>query len=245
MSLYFENRVGQKIRYPDSTTYSYTALLHLDSSYVNELGQTYTVTNFKYYISNIKLTDSSGKVFISKDSYYLINEEDSASRHIELMDVPVGAYDKISFDIGIDSIHNCSGAQSGALDPINGMFWTWNSGYIFLKLEGKSTDSKQPGHTFEYHIGGYRAPATCMRTVTLDIRNRDGINDEISVTSSPRDSLVMDGLMIGANVSAVLSSGFQVDFSKLSSVTDFHNAEKVADNYQHMFWIMQAFYDKK
>ena len=246
MSLYFENRVRQDIVHPDSTTFGYYALLQIDSTYMNALGQPYTVTNFKYYVSNIKLTDTNGKVFVHKDGYYLINQEDSASHHIELNDVPPGYYGKISFTIGVDSLHNCSGAQSGALDPINGMFWTWNSGYIFMKLEGKSPASRQPGHTYEYHIGGYKAPANCIRNVTLNIMERDAyMNDDIPAGIKPEDTLIMDGISIRANVSAILSSHTRLDFSKMSSITDFHNAEIVADNYKDMFFMIGVSYDKK
>ena len=141
-------------------------LIFDNTVYKNKAGQEYTITNFKYYISNIKLIDEAGKAHINADSYYLVRHDDSASMDIELTDIPSGKYKSISFLIGVDSLHNCSGAQSGALDPVNGMFWTWNQGYIFFKLEGKSPSSKSSGGIYEYHIGGYKAPANCIRPVT-------------------------------------------------------------------------------
>ena len=59
-------------------------------------------------------------------------------------------------------------AQTDALDPVNAMFWAWNTGYIFLKLEGRSSFSKLPGNIFEYHIGGYKSPSNCIRTISLN-----------------------------------------------------------------------------
>jgi hypothetical protein len=141
LALTFMNEVGSRLLHQDTATYK------------NSLGQAFTVTNFKYYISHIKLIDSSGKIYEHKDGCYLINVYDTNEYRILLADVPIRPYVKIEFMIGVDSIHNCSGAQSDALDPINGMFWTWNSGYVFLKLEGKSPASKSPGGIFEYHIG--------------------------------------------------------------------------------------------
>ena len=88
--------------------------------------------------------------------YHLIDFSDSATTRIEL---PVTAgiiYNGIQFQMGIDSADQNRGAQSGALDPAKGMFWTWNSGYINVKIEGNSPLSRQPAHIFEYHIGGYR-----------------------------------------------------------------------------------------
>ena len=57
---------------------------------------------------------------------------------------------------GTDSLSNISGAFNGALDPINGMYWTWNTGFINLKIEGTSSSQDK----IEWHIGGYQQPWT-------------------------------------------------------------------------------------
>ncbi len=67
-------------------------------------------------------------------------------------------YDELQFMIGVDSIRNFSGAQTGALDPLNDMFWTWNSGYVNFKLEGTSSASTADLNRIEHHIGGFRSP---------------------------------------------------------------------------------------
>ena len=124
-----------------------TSLLNLDSSeYKNELGQVFTVSRFRYYLSNFSLKNADGKE-VELPGYFLVDEEVPESKKIPFTGIPKGKYTSISFTIGIDSLHNCSGAQSGTLDPVNGMFWTWNTGYIFLKLEGHANSSASPGHT--------------------------------------------------------------------------------------------------
>ena len=35
------------------------------------------------------------------------------------------------------------------------MFWSWNSGYIFFKMEGYSSSSSADLQRIEHHIGGY------------------------------------------------------------------------------------------
>src|SRR6218665_2841075 len=117
-------------------------LLRLDSGhYANALGQDFTVTKFKYYLSNICLKSRSGKQFFSGGSF-LIDEEDTARKRLWLKNVPCGSYETLEFTIGVDSLHNCSGAQAGDLDPLHAMFWAWNTGYIFMKLEGASPAAK-------------------------------------------------------------------------------------------------------
>jgi hypothetical protein len=202
-------------------------ILKLDSTpYKNALGQTFTVSKFKYYIGEIALKQKDGKLVRSSD-YFLINEEEDVTKHLSLKSIPPGNYTSMEFIIGVDSLHNCSGAQSGALDPVNGMFWAWNSGYIFLKLEGISSASKSPGHIFEYHIGGYKQPSNCIRKITLPL--------DLSVKESGTSPLVLR-----ADVSKILSSETTVNFEQLSSVTDFHNAALVANNYMSMFSIRIA-----
>jgi hypothetical protein len=230
--LHFWNSVGDKMLYLDTTNYT------------NRSGQNYTITNFKYYISNIRVMDMNGKEHESKNSYYLVREDDAVSKDIELADVPAGKYKSISFMIGVDSLHNCSGAQSGALDPINGMFWTWSTGYIFFKLEGKSPASKQPAHIFEYHIGGYKEPTNFIRNVSIDLT--DGSIEPpmvgINKTGDPKAELKIMDIYINADIAKVMDSRTSIDISKLSSVTDFHNAGTISDNYQTMFALLHVSY---
>ena len=78
--------------------------------YKNKLGQSYTISMFKYYVGNIHLKNIQGREFISK-GYFLINQEDSGSMQINIDNIPSGEYNAISFTLGVDSIDNCSGAQ--------------------------------------------------------------------------------------------------------------------------------------
>ena len=201
-------------------------LLRLDTgTYKNEIGQSFTVTKFKYYIGKIRLKKTDGREVLLND-YYLVNEEEETSKTFTVDNIPDGQYTGLSFLVGVDSADNCSGAQAGALDPANAMFWAWNTGYIFLKLEGKAPVSKSPGHIFEYHIGGYKSPANCIRRVLLNF------GKTLSVANDTHE------LTIKADAAELLKMPTVIDFSKLSSVTDFHNATIVADNYTDMFSVL-------
>jgi hypothetical protein len=141
--------------------------LNVDSTYYNSFGEPYRISRFKYYITNIKLLSSDNHTEIEiGDSYFLVQEEDELSRTISLS-VPEGNYAAVSFLLGVDSLHNVSGAQTGALDPMNGMFWTWNTGYVIVKLEGKSPLSTLPGNLVEYHLGGFKGPDKANRRISL------------------------------------------------------------------------------
>jgi hypothetical protein len=138
-----------------------------DSTYIDAQGDTLHFSKFDYYISNLQLVKSDGSIWSQPESYFLIKSSDDLSRLISIVDVPAGDYTGINFSIGVDSTHNVSGAQTGALDPANEMFWDWNTGYIFIKAEGTITTFFQ-ANVFEYHIGGFQtANATnCVRKVS-------------------------------------------------------------------------------
>ena len=134
-----------------------------DSVYENNFGEKYRVSKLKYYVSNICLL-TKGALEIDK-AVYLI---DAAKENMIIKKIGrkiVG----ISFTIGVDSALNCSGAQSGALDPLNDMFWTWNNGYVMFKLEGKSNSSSADNNRIEQHIGGYKGAYKTMREIFLPI----------------------------------------------------------------------------
>jgi hypothetical protein len=221
LNLKFANYVGDQPLVLDSVKYK------------NELGQDFTVTNFKYYISNLKFHTKEGATH-SSGEVLLIRSDQPENFQWKLRLLPDGDYTSVSFTIGVDSILNCSGAQSGALDPVNGMFWAWNTGYVFLKLEGKSSFSKSPGNIYEYHIGGYRSPVNCNRQVTLDFSDRP---------LSMRKGRSAD-LIIKADVLEILKNPVTVDISKLSSVTDFNHATEFADNYKDMFSVLKAKHER-
>src|SRR4051812_22310115 len=77
-------------------TYVGNSLLQLDTlAYTNAMGQPYSVTKLKYYVGNIQLQMKDGTKFISSD-YYLIDEDESASKNIGVKNIPEGEYTSIS-----------------------------------------------------------------------------------------------------------------------------------------------------
>jgi hypothetical protein len=143
-------------------------LLQLDTTYTNPFGEEFTVKKLKYYISNISFINSKDEEKKLIPSYYLIDESNAETKSFTV-NVAKDNYKKICFFIGVDSIKNVSGTQTDALDPMNGMFWTWNSGYINAKLEATSPVAKTPTRLVEYHIGGFRINQNTVRKITLPL----------------------------------------------------------------------------
>jgi hypothetical protein len=77
-------------------------------------------------------------------------------------------YDELSFVVGVDSSLQVNGAHSGVLDAMEGMYWTWQSGYIHWKLEA---EAKIGGNrkAITWHVGGYWQPFNTLRRVSLPV----------------------------------------------------------------------------
>lgn len=138
-----------------------------DSTYTNPFGESYQLNKLKYYITNISVSDGQ-KSPLLKDNYHLINQQIDSSLSF-FINIPTGHYESIHFLLGVDSAANESGAQTGALDPLNDMFWTWQSGYVMFKMEGTSSQSKVINNKFEYHLGGYKGINSVLGTVRLPV----------------------------------------------------------------------------
>lgn len=125
------------------------------------------ITNFKFYLSKIRLYKSNSLVDEELQSYHLIDLLDTSINKLKLIRNNNMPFDQIDFNIGIDSLTNVSGAYEGDLDPMNNMYWTWQSGYINLKFEG----SIDEGVYREYHLGGYAYPNNALQKVSLKMNS--------------------------------------------------------------------------
>ncbi len=116
-------------------------------------GDTVNFTTLKFYISNIVFVRADGSEWAQTESYYLVDLSSNPEGTISIPNVPLGEYTGVKYTIGVDSLRNVSGAQTGALSTTYGMFWSWNSGYIFTKAEGTSPQAS--AGSFSYHLGGF------------------------------------------------------------------------------------------
>lgn len=138
--------------------------VNLDQAYAFE-GDSVVITKLRFYISAVSLWLEGEEVWAEKKSFHLLDLADPESfRFSTKQDV---LFDELRFQLGIDSATNVSGAMGGDLDPTKGMYWSWNTGYVNFKLEGKSALAGSPNHAFIYHLGGYLPPYPSVQWVQL------------------------------------------------------------------------------
>lgn len=123
--------------------------LQFNKDYITAAQDSIRINMLRYYLTNVQLKNEHG-VWVNLGNYNLVDFEDQASLNIQLGNVPKGIYSNLRFYVGVDSIANSSGAQEGALNPANNMFWSWATGYIFFKIQG-TYSADEP---MTLHIGG-------------------------------------------------------------------------------------------
>ena len=127
------------------------------------------IETLRFYLSNPRLMYHNREVFELPQKYYLMDIADTASLSLQWTLPKTIAFDQIAFEIGVDSLTQSGGAHGAALDPSNGMYWSWQSGYIHVKLEGKATSSPLRDKAFQYHLGGFQAPFGAIASVVLPL----------------------------------------------------------------------------
>jgi hypothetical protein len=173
VTLEFDNRAGD-------------AALVFGTDYKNAAGETLKFSTFNYFVSNFVFVKSDGTTYtVPKDScYFLCKHSDADSREITISGIPAGDYEEVRFMIGVDSLKSISdiAQRTGVLDPAAGaagMYWAWNSGYIFVKVEGTSPqaplNAMTGANTIEYHTGlfGGKSTPTLNNLKTVAIHSHD------------------------------------------------------------------------
>ena len=196
-----------------------------DSLYSNYFGEQYSISKLKYYISNITLANHAGSKNLG--GYYLMNAaSDENSFEIALQP---GNYNNLEFLLGVDSLRNCSGAQTGALDPMNDMFWTWNSGYVMLKLEGTSTASTADLQRIEHHIGGYKGTNNVATKVNFNFSEKQSLEIKENGTTE---------ILVETNLDNYWHGNADIKIAELPMCTITGElAKKIASNFKTLFSI--------
>lgn len=207
--------------------------------YTNAAGEAFTVSQLNYFISNIRLRRPNGTDYVvpQDSSYFLVRESDRASQKIRLNNIPTGRYTGLSFLVGVDSLRSVSGVEKrrGVLDPgtgghTSGMAWDWNTGYIFLRLEGTSTvvePDATGGRNYRYHIGlfGRNGTLNNLRTVALSF---SGVGVDVQAD-------VAKGVVIKADVQKIFNGKTQLSLAQTPNIMIAPKSSEVADNYATMF----------
>ena len=157
-------------------------LLKTNQSYISKQQDTLQIDAIRFYVSDIQI-QYADDTFLKSDTNHLVDLEIPTSHQIPLGLNNKKEIKKIIFSVGVDSLASVSGALSGDLDPAKGMYWAWQSGYINMKIEGKSASCKTRKNQFQFHLGGYLKPYNALRTIALETKNTHTINVAVDLAN--------------------------------------------------------------
>jgi hypothetical protein len=130
-----------------------------NSIYHAVTSRAFIITDFRYYVSNVTAIRDDGTEQKLSGSIILV---DPHQRDYNIGKLPEGSYTGIRFTVGLDSAANhCDPTVFEKGNPLAiqtpSMHWDWNSGYLFMKIEGKVDTTKRsagaPVTEFFYHLG--------------------------------------------------------------------------------------------
>ena len=120
------------------------------ANYINAASDTFNIEDLRYYFSNLSFQKQNGD-WVNLKNYHLIDIKTASTQTFTISKLPAGHYKAVKYMLGVDSVSNGSGLQEGALDPSWGMFWTWNTGYIFFRIMGRNPNSAR---AYSLDLGG-------------------------------------------------------------------------------------------
>jgi hypothetical protein len=197
-------------------------------------GVTIQYTDVRFYISQ-PVFSSGAETVEFKDAYFL-GDASSSDNTFVVGDVGKRTIDGIAFGFGVDSSRNTQAGSRAvpaysypldhALSSGNNMYWAWNPGYIWMKLEGKmdanaDLDFADPGESFSIHTGVNNAYRFVSRTFVFTM------NDAPKTIQVDMDiNKFFTGYDLVANPFA-----HPLD----TTASDYHNMVQVQDNVQLVF----------
>lgn len=183
--------------------------IDISIKYKNQVMDIRENTVFSYQESTLII--STFKFYLGTGSYWhLVDANNATTLQFSLPSLPD---DHHTLTIGVDSLTNVSGAMGGDLDPTRGMYWTWQSGYIGLKLEGSSPLCPTRNHAFRFHLGGYTPPASFPLAFRLHKRSAAiELEIDLSVFFDHTDLAVVHTVMSPGHTAADLMKLFTTCF---------------------------------
>lgn len=120
-------------------THTYNnAPFYLNDLYTSPQNNQMWFTTKKYYLSNVFAVKEDGTKHLLSE-IALINA-DTNENNVIAKNLETGKYKGLEFSLGVDSVLNVQDPTTWTpdhpLNVFNNMYWTWNTMYVFAKLEG-------------------------------------------------------------------------------------------------------------
>jgi cytochrome c peroxidase len=143
--------------------------------YQTSVGESFSVTRISYLVSDFELQRNDGLwLAISNSVFWLDLGQNRDSFRLE--NVPSGEFTTIRFLVGLNTnLNHANPAQFSANHPlnpaVNGLYWGWQGGYVFLALEGLWRNSAGELDGWAYHLARDTNAGRVTLAAPLEITN--------------------------------------------------------------------------
>lgn len=205
---------------------------NLNQDYTLSTGEVVRFSLATYYLSKPVIMDDAGGMTPLDPEYYIVRPDVMMSN---MGTMEAGHVHMFNVSIGIDEASNTEDGATGvqptdftdANHPLapqpEGMYWSWASGYIFVKVEGE-VDYEADGtfdNTFKYHLGTNEFRKDRSTMLHTDVM----AGDTLAITMKVDYEAFLDGVdlqndFISMSMGAQRALGMQM-MSKFDSATTF------------------------
>ncbi len=202
--------------------------------YQTSAGEIFSITRVSYWVSDFALQRNDGSWYEMPNSVAWMDFEQSRNS-IWLDQIPAGEFRAVRFYVGLSTnLNHADPAKFAASHPLNpnlnGLYWGWQGGYIFMALEGLWRNQAGELDGWAYHLA---RDTNCTRVILaapMAITNETKIDldfDLAALLNVPRPlSFARDGSTthsrdgdpVAAAMAANLRGAFRVH--QVSSLTD-------------------------
>ena len=150
-------------------------LVLADPSLRNAADNQLSVTRLAYLLSRAQLRTADGR-WIGANDWFAFLDVEKQRTQFTLGNVPPDTYTALRFELGLDESTDrgdpALGPVGHPLHPdLNGLHWSWRSGYVFLAVEGRHLGRDGESGGFSYHLAGQPCRGTVEVPAELDLRS--------------------------------------------------------------------------
>jgi cytochrome c peroxidase len=202
--------------------------------YLTSAGETFSVTRVSYLVSDFALQRNDGSWAVLTNSVGWLDYDQNRDT-VRLDKMPAGEFRAVRFSVGLNpALNNASITNfppSHPLNPdLNGLYWGWQGGYIFMALEGLWRNPAGELDGWAYHLARDTNCTRIILAAPMVITNETKLEldfDIATLLNAPRAlSFVKDGSSthsrdgdpISAALVANLPSAFRVH--RVSSLSE-------------------------
>lgn len=214
------------------------AAFALNTSYTTAAGNTVSLSELRYWVSNVKFIKDDNSEVAVPDAYYLLSQNAAVAGDetgervpnfnlaagnrdtVTLKHVPNGSYKAVKFSIGVDSTYNNNlSLRAGELHLFAHMAnitWSWTTSYIFGKVWG-TCSSCTGTQAFALEFG----TNANYQTVTLNLPSNINVNATAKPTIVAK--LDVEKLFTGIDIQSL---SVDADITR-RSISGFNNAAQM------------------